>query len=114
MTVNGGVVTGVNFTAVVTNPQSIAGTISGGAGSTVTLGGAASATTTADASGNYSFGGLLNGSYSVTPIKTGFIFSPGIQTVTLTGSSAAGRELPGTGLQLHFDLAAFDNPRVDR
>jgi hypothetical protein len=94
-TVNGQVATGVNFTAVVTNPLTISGTITGGAGATVKLGGAATSTTTADASGSYSFGGLLNGSYTITPAETGFIFSPGTQTVTLTGSSAAGVNFQG-------------------
>lgn len=95
VTVNGGVVTGVNFTAVVTNPLSISGTISGGAGATVNLGGAATAKITADASGNYSFTGLLSGSYSVTPAETGFIFNPGTQTVVLTGSNATGVNFQG-------------------
>jgi hypothetical protein len=88
VTINGGVATGINFTAVVTNPQSISGNITNGAGATVTLGGFAAGTTVADASGNYSFGGLLNGTFTVTPAHAGYIFSPGTQTVTLTGASA--------------------------
>src|SRR5262249_61569302 len=50
--------------------SSISGIISpaaSGAGATVTLSGAANGTTNADASGNYSFGGLANGSYTITP-----------------------------------------------
>lgn len=88
VTVNSSVVSGVNFTAVVSNPLSISGTIAGGAGATVQLSGAAVMTTTADASGNYSFGGLLNGSYILTPVESGFIFTPGTQSVTLSGSNA--------------------------
>jgi hypothetical protein len=87
ITVNGQSVTGVSFTAIVTNPLSIGGNISGGAGATVTLSGSASATTTADASGNYTFTGLLNGSYTVTPSASGFLFTPGAQSLTLAGSS---------------------------
>ncbi len=90
VTVSGSVVTGVNFTAVVSNPLSISGSIAGGAGASVALTGSASATTTADASGNYSFGGLLSGSYTVTPSAPGYIFTPGTQTVALSGSSASG------------------------
>ena len=90
VTVNGGVVSNVNFTAIVSNPLSISGTIAGGAGATVQLSGAAVATTTADASGNYSIGGLLNGSYTVSPVASGFIFTPSNQNVTLSGSSATG------------------------
>jgi hypothetical protein len=88
VTINGAVATGINFTAVVTNPQSISGNIANGAGATVTLGGSAAGTTVADASGNYSLGGLLNGTFTVTPSHAGYIFSPGTQTVTLTGASA--------------------------
>ncbi len=90
VTVSGGVVTGVTFAAVVTNPLTISGNINGGSGAAVALSGASSATTTADASGNYSFGGLLSGSYTVTPSEPGFIFTPGTQTVALSGSSASG------------------------
>ncbi len=90
VTVNSSVVTGVNFTAVVSNPLSISGTIAGGGGATVQLSGAAVATATANASGNYSFGGLLSGSYSLTPVESGFIFAPGTQSVVLSGSNAMG------------------------
>jgi hypothetical protein len=84
VTVSGGNLTAVNFAA---NPlPKITGTITNGASSTVTLSGTASATTTADGSGNYSFTGLLNGSYTVTPSKTGFIFTPANQTVTVNGA----------------------------
>ena len=38
--------------------------------------GTATAQTTADASGNYSFAGLANGTYTVTPVKAGVIFTP--------------------------------------
>jgi Domain of unknown function (DUF4082)/Bacterial Ig domain len=88
VTISGGIVTGVNFTAVVSSPLSISGTISGGGGSTVQLGGDVTASTIADVSGNYSFTGLLAGNYTVTPDKTNFIFTPGTQTVVLSGSNA--------------------------
>jgi Domain of unknown function (DUF4082)/Bacterial Ig domain/Abnormal spindle-like microcephaly-assoc'd, ASPM-SPD-2-Hydin len=85
--VNSSSVSGVNFVAVVINPLSISGTISGGTGATVTLAGPADLTTTTDSSGNYSFNGLLNGSYSVTPSAPTYIFNPSTQAVTLAGSS---------------------------
>ena len=96
VTVNGAVVTGVNFTATVINPLTISGTVAGASGASVQLSGAASATSTLDSSGNYSFSGLLNGSYSVTPVDTGFLFSPVTQSVNLNGSSAAGINFQGT------------------
>ena len=66
------------------------GTISGpgAAGATVSLTGASTATTTADASGNYSFSGLANGSYTVTPSNAGYMFTPSSQTVTINGAHA--------------------------
>jgi hypothetical protein len=53
----------------------------------VTLSGAGSATVTADSSGNYSFTGLANGAYAVTPSKSGFTFSPASAPVTLSGAN---------------------------
>jgi hypothetical protein len=69
---------------------SISGTISpsaSGSGTTLTLSGTADSTTTANASGNYSFASLVSGSYVVTPSKTGVVFTPTSQSVTLSGAS---------------------------
>ena len=54
------------------------------------LGGAASATATADSSGNYTFSNLVNGSYTVTPAKSGYAFTPGTQAVTIIGANVTG------------------------
>jgi hypothetical protein len=89
VTVNGANQAGVNFAAVA-NAWTISGTISpaaNGSGATVALSGAATASTVADANGNYSFSQLSNGSYTVTPAKTGFIFSPSSQPVTVNGAN---------------------------
>jgi hypothetical protein len=59
-------------------------------GATITLGGTFSATTTADSNGNYSFNGLANGSYSVTPSKSGVTFSPSDQPITFNGAIQSG------------------------
>src|SRR6266446_3309515 len=72
---------------------SISGTISpaiGGSGATVTLSGTASATTTANSSGSYTFAGLANGTYAVTPSRTGYTFSPSVQAATLNGANITG------------------------
>ena len=66
--------------------HSISGNAGAAAGATVTLGGAASATTTADGSGNYSFGTLVDGTYTITPSKTGFFFFPNTMTRALAGA----------------------------
>jgi parallel beta-helix repeat protein len=93
-TVNGSNVTGVNFAATgSTTTFSISGTISSAAngfGTTVTLGGSASATATANSAGSYSFTGLANGSYTVTPAKNGFTFSPANTQTTVNGANIAG------------------------
>ncbi len=67
---------------------SISGTISPasiGSGTTVTLSGAASAGTAADSQGHYTFPGLLNGTYTITPSKTNTTFTPPSQTLTVNG-----------------------------
>jgi Carboxypeptidase regulatory-like domain len=61
---------------------------SAGSGASLTLSGPATANVTADTSGNYSFTGLVNGTYVVTPTHSGFSFSPTLQTVTLNGANA--------------------------
>jgi hypothetical protein len=93
VTVNGANQTAVNFTAQAVTSWSISGTISptaGGAGATVMLGGTASASTVADTNGNYSFAGLANGSYSITPGKTGYTFTPATASVTVNGANQTG------------------------
>ena len=64
----------------------VTSTGSGLAGVTMALSGASSATTTTDNVGNYTFIGLDNGSYTVTPSKTGFTFSPADNTQTVSGA----------------------------
>ena len=56
----------------------ISGTVSGdiAAGVGVSLSGAATASTVTDASGAYTFSGLANGSYTVTPSLTDYTFAP--------------------------------------
>ena len=84
-----------------TTTYSISGTIaptSGGAQTTVSLTGAASAAVTADSSGNYSFGGLANGSYTVTPSKSGYTFTPASLSETVSGSNLSGQNFTATAV----------------
>jgi hypothetical protein len=97
ITVNGGNVSGANFVATATSNWSISGTITGTTGVTVSLSGAVTATATTDASGNYSFSGLQNGSYTVTPTKAGFTFSPANVAVTVSGANVAGINFAASG-----------------
>jgi hypothetical protein len=59
------------------------------------LSGAATATTTADGSGNFSFTGLANGSYTVTPSRSGFTFTPASRSVTVNGANQTGINFTG-------------------
>jgi hypothetical protein len=60
------------------------------------LSGAASATTTTDVSGNYSFTGVVNGTYSVTPAKTGFTFTPASTSLNISGTGVRGADFTAT------------------
>lgn len=72
--------------------NSITGTVSGDVaeGVYLTLGGVSSATAQADASGNYSFTGLSDGDYTVTPTLYGYTFTPDYQSVTISGANQSG------------------------
>src|SRR5712692_2666094 len=77
---------------------SISGTINptaAGSGATAVLSGGASASATADSSGNYTFAGLANGSYMVTPKHTGYAFTPGNQSATVNGADVTGVNFTG-------------------
>ena len=69
---------------------------SGLAGVTVSLSGAASGITVSDPDGNYSFAGLANGRYTITPALTGYGFTPQSQSVTIKGSNSVGKNLAAT------------------
>lgn len=92
-TVNGADATGVNFTATASTgaTYSISGKVSGdvSAGVTVGLSGTVSGITTTDSGGNFAFNYLANGSYTVTPSKAGYTFSPTSRAVTVNSASAA-------------------------
>ena len=88
-----------------TNPTySISGTISPAAGgdlATVTLSGAAGTTATANTTGNYTFTGLANGSYTVTPSDSGYTYAPVSQAVTVNGASVTGLNFTATAVQTY-------------
>jgi hypothetical protein len=58
-----------------------------GAGAKVALTGAVTANTTADSSGNYSFSGLANGSYTVTPALSGYTFTPPSRAISISNAN---------------------------
>src|SRR5204863_76748 len=61
--------------------------------------GAWGGTTTADESVDFTFTGLANGSYTVTPSKTGFTFSPTSQPVTVNGANVTAVNFTATSVQ---------------
>lgn len=86
-------VTGVNFTSQTqsTATYTISGSLSNaGAGATVNLTGAATKTVTADSVGNFSFTGLANGDYVVTPTKPSTTFSPISRSLTVSNANITG------------------------
>jgi hypothetical protein len=64
---------------------SITGTVSGDIQQGVTVAVDATHSTMTDASGNYVISGLTDGAYTVTPSLNGYTFTPGSQTIRITG-----------------------------
>jgi hypothetical protein len=65
------------------------------AGATISLTGTRSGSTTTDSSGNYSFTGLSNGSYTVTPSGFGYTYAPTSIAVTMNGANVTGKNFAG-------------------
>src|SRR5688572_22938953 len=83
------------ITATITTPvatYSVSGS-AGTSGATVTAG---SQGATSDASNNYTISGLANGTYTVTPTKSGCTFSPASLSVTISGANATGKNFTAT------------------
>jgi len=83
-----------------TTTYTISGSVHGPAraGVTVTLSGSGSATTTTDASGDYHFDGLANGSYTLTPsFGGGWSFVPQSLNVTVNGANLTGQDFAESG-----------------
>lgn len=68
----------------------ISGTVSQLQGVLMTLSGDAGGTTTTNASGNYSFGNLTNGNYTITPTMEGYRFEPASRNVTINNGDKTG------------------------
>lgn len=66
------------------------------AGVTMTLTGAGSGTATTNSYGNYKFTALTNGSYTVTPSKDAYTFTPPNRSVTVSGANRTGQNFTGT------------------
>jgi hypothetical protein len=87
-----------NLLPELTVTYTISGSITGDVhvGITITLSGSGSGIISTDFSGNYSFAGLSNGTYTVTPSKTGYAFTPSIRTITIYDANVAGADFVAT------------------
>ena len=92
-----------DFVATVAGNYSISGTVSGAVqeGVTMALSGTASKTTTTDSDGFYSFTGLINGTYTVTPSKSGYTFEPTSRSVTISGGSVVGKDFVASSTAIY-------------
>jgi hypothetical protein len=89
VTVNGANVTVTAFSSAQT--FTVSGTITGTGGNaatvTLTSGTTTVATATATTAGAYTLSNVANGTYTVTPTKAGFTFTPASQAVTVNGAN---------------------------
>lgn len=76
---------------------SISGRVSGSS-ATLSLSGPKTGTATTNASGDYTFTGLSNGLYVISPSRTGYSFSPSSTSVTIASASVTGINFSGTAL----------------
>lgn len=95
---------------VTASAWAISGTISPAvSGVSMALTGAATQTATTNASGAYTFSGLANGSYTVTPSLSGYAFTPGSQAVTVNGAN----QLTVNFTDVNTQPPAYVPPTVD-
>ena len=71
------------------NYYTISGTVNGDIQEnvTITLSGDASATTETSSNGYYSFTGLFNGNYTITPDKSGYTFLPSVTNISISNAN---------------------------
>ncbi len=77
-----------------TDTHSISGTVSGATLVTVACTGQTSIVT----SGAYTFSNLANGTYTITPSKSGYTFSPASYTITISGADVTGKNFTATAI----------------
>lgn len=73
----------------------------------VTISDNAGHTTTTDSSGNYTLSGLTAGTYTITPNKSGYAFSPASRQVTVP-PNATGMDFVGTACEISVDRSQFE------
>lgn len=66
------------------------------AGVTIDITGAGAGSTVTDSSGNYSFAGLVNGTYTIIPSRAGYAFTPSSKDCIVTNADATGQNFTAT------------------
>ncbi|MEP6539622.1 MAG: DUF2012 domain-containing protein [Bryobacteraceae bacterium] len=105
VTINSASISALNFTATATTTTtySISGKVSGSAAKVI-LTGSASGSVNTDTSGNFSFSGLPNGSYVITPSQSGYTFSPVSAAVTILGASQSSVNFTATAVPVSHSV----------
>lgn len=99
------------------NPSSVSGTVNTPdgiplTGVTVTLTGGSGtlpSSVTTDASGTYSFGGLINGRYKVTPSLAGVMFSPENESIAVLGQDVT-QDFTGAPVTISGKVLPYKGP----
>ena len=86
------------------------GSVATGSGAMITLSGPAAATAVADSAGNYSFPGLANGTYTITPSNAGYSFAPPGQAVTIIGADISGVDFTGVTIPVNYSISGTISP----
>jgi hypothetical protein len=92
-------VTGQNFTGTATvTTYAVSGTITTSTGTAISGVSVSngSSTTTTNSSGVYTFSGMANGTYTITPSLSGYTFSPTSRSVSVSGANVTGQNFTGT------------------
>lgn len=64
-----------------------------------------SVSTTTDASGNYAIANLVAGSYTLTPSRSGYTFSPSSRDVNITSVNVSGQNFTGSAVVSTYSIA---------
>jgi subtilisin family serine protease len=77
-------------------------------GVTMTLTGVAGKTAITDSNGDYLFSGLINGTYTITPVLAGYTFTPASRDVTVNNADIAGLDFAVVPSDISVSPAGFD------
>jgi hypothetical protein len=108
--VSGACTVAASFSLTPSITYSISGTVataasSGITGVTISLTGTGTTTAQTDISGNYTYAGAANGSYTLTPSLTGYSFSPLNRIITVNGANLPSQNFTGTPTVVSYTVS---------